>query len=278
MRRSATRAEGRYPEEALEAVPPHLREKYFVRNGDDVRGRPRGAPNMSGSSDATSWIPSFRGPADVILCRNVLIYFDPETRVRTVERLIDSLVPGGFLFLGYAESLRQFETLEALRTEDGVVYRRPLPGSERTSDRTRARTSPGTSPPAPTTEDSGPPSANVTTVTPPTEMTVCLRGSTAKTFIAARRIGERNLRARAFAGPCARIIVDLDGVDFIASTRLHPSCGARRAAARAAGIGFGLVARRPGPRRWLARNGLDPQVEVPVTAGDTGNMWAIFVE
>ncbi|PUE36082.1 protein-glutamate O-methyltransferase CheR [Limnohabitans sp. Jir72] len=41
---------------------------------------------------------------DIIFCRNVLIYFDPNTQRKVLQNLHDKLVPGGFLFLGAAES------------------------------------------------------------------------------------------------------------------------------------------------------------------------------
>lgn len=42
---------------------------------------------------------------DIIFCANVLIYFDAQSKIQVVSDLYDSLNPGGFLFIGYAESL-----------------------------------------------------------------------------------------------------------------------------------------------------------------------------
>ena len=44
-------------------------------------------------------------PQHVIICRNVLIYFDRDVQQQVVERLRDSLAPGGYLILGKVESL-----------------------------------------------------------------------------------------------------------------------------------------------------------------------------
>ena len=47
---------------------------------------------------------------DVIFCANVLIYFDTKSKIQVVADLYDALNPGGFLFIGYAESLHGIST------------------------------------------------------------------------------------------------------------------------------------------------------------------------
>jgi len=47
------------------------------------------------------------GQFDLIFCRNVLIYFDAQSRAAAVNRLLDRLAPTGYLLVGHAESLQQ---------------------------------------------------------------------------------------------------------------------------------------------------------------------------
>lgn len=64
---------------------------------------------------------------DIIFCRNVLIYFDEDSRKRVVERFYDALMPGGYILLGHSESmLRITRAFEMLRMGDDIAYRKPF--------------------------------------------------------------------------------------------------------------------------------------------------------
>jgi len=70
-------------------------------------------------------VPYTTGKYDVIFCRNVLIYFSQENKTKVLNALIDSLQPGGYLFLGASESLtRDCKPLEMVRCNPGLVYRK----------------------------------------------------------------------------------------------------------------------------------------------------------
>jgi len=71
------------------------------------------------------------GTMDVILCRNVIIYFDLETKQEVIATFAEKLHPGGYLLLGHSESLINVSSAFQLRhLEHDLVYRRPLPGEE----------------------------------------------------------------------------------------------------------------------------------------------------
>lgn len=62
---------------------------------------------------------------DVIFCRNVLMYFTAEQRRSALERLTNALVPGGYLFLGSAETLRgESHDYHLCHTHGAFYYRR----------------------------------------------------------------------------------------------------------------------------------------------------------
>lgn len=64
---------------------------------------------------------------DIILCRNVLIYFDETTTRQVIERLYAALSPGGWLIVGHAEpDAELFARFETHNMPGTVIYRKPL--------------------------------------------------------------------------------------------------------------------------------------------------------
>ncbi|ACM59705.1 chemotaxis protein methyltransferase CheR [Caldicellulosiruptor bescii] len=64
---------------------------------------------------------------DVIFCRNVLIYFDEESRKKVVEYFYDALNPGGYIFLGHSESiLRITKAFEIVYFDNNIAFRKPM--------------------------------------------------------------------------------------------------------------------------------------------------------
>ena len=68
-------------------------------------------------------LPADLGEFDVIFLRNVMIYFDPPTKQRVVDRIAKHLRPGGHLFIGHSESLANLST--QLQSLGPAIYRRP---------------------------------------------------------------------------------------------------------------------------------------------------------
>jgi chemotaxis methyl-accepting protein methylase len=76
------------------------------------------------NADRASNCGSFAiGSFHLIFCRNVMLYFDEETRGRVVERLCRCLAPGGWLIMGQAEDSRAARNW--LEPVGGSIYRKP---------------------------------------------------------------------------------------------------------------------------------------------------------
>ena len=64
----------------------------------------------------------FRKKFQVVFCRNVMIYFDQETKLDLADRISKYLVPGGYFFIGHSESLgREMSEYQYIRP---AVYRK----------------------------------------------------------------------------------------------------------------------------------------------------------
>ncbi len=65
-------------------------------------------------------------PLDVVFCRNVLIYFSDASARKAVRLFHQALRPGGYLFLGHAESLSRItDAFTPVRFQGAMLYQKP---------------------------------------------------------------------------------------------------------------------------------------------------------
>jgi chemotaxis protein methyltransferase CheR len=122
-------AEGIFGKRALMRLSPELIARYF-QPLDDERWQILDDLRLSVRFSRVNLIETketrLEGRFDVIFCRNVLIYFDDESRRIAAENLYESLLPGGYICLGHTESMSRISPLfEVCRFSNAIVYRRP---------------------------------------------------------------------------------------------------------------------------------------------------------
>lgn len=99
--------QGTYLTEAIEGIPPFWKLKYFDKIDTEhvqVKDLIRGDVIFRSFNLMEKEFP-FRQKFQVIFCRNVMIYFDQPTKAGLIRRFYDSLVDGGYLFIGHSESV-----------------------------------------------------------------------------------------------------------------------------------------------------------------------------
>jgi len=118
----------RYSPWSLRETPEHLQSKYFHGAGRDfeldkaVRSAVTFEERNLAEDDPLFWQ---RDSFDVVFCRNVTMYFTIETARSVVACIARSLLPGGFFFLGHAETLRAVSNEFHLRhTHETFYYQR----------------------------------------------------------------------------------------------------------------------------------------------------------
>jgi chemotaxis protein methyltransferase CheR len=118
-----------YHHNSFRSMPPGSEERHFAREAsgasvkDAIRRLVRfrwGNITDPASYDGLSGL-------DAVFCRNVLIYFSDGMIRKVVGLLYQALAPGGYLFLGHAESLSRITDLfSSIRFQGAMVYQRPL--------------------------------------------------------------------------------------------------------------------------------------------------------
>ncbi len=121
----ARAARGRYSAWAFRETPNEVQGRWFRQHGRDfvLDERPRRFVTFEernlADADPELWQPE---TYDVVFCRNVLMYFTPRNARTLVERIGRSMTPGGYLFLGHAETLRGISQEFHLRHTHGTFY------------------------------------------------------------------------------------------------------------------------------------------------------------
>ena len=119
---------GIYEAEKVTLPDDQLLRRYFLRGFGQREGFCRVRPELRRRvvvHHVNLFQPAYPLPAglDVIFCRNAMIYFDARSRQELLDRLVAMLAPGGFLFVGHAESLLGMR--HPLRAESPSVYLLP---------------------------------------------------------------------------------------------------------------------------------------------------------
>lgn len=119
---------GHYSKRALSRLPGDVVEAYFEHEEagereiiDDLKESVKfTAANLVDAKSVEA-----HGKFDIIFCRNLLIYFDEDSRKAAVNNLHDALHPGGFICLGHTESMSRISNrFKMRRFKDAIVYGR----------------------------------------------------------------------------------------------------------------------------------------------------------
>ena len=100
---------GVYASEQVKKVPPEFLKSYFQKGVGQCEGQVKVKEHIRGLvgfqrfnlMDELPW----RTELDIIFCRNVMIYFDRITQQTLINKFYQSLMPGGYLFIGHSESI-----------------------------------------------------------------------------------------------------------------------------------------------------------------------------
>jgi len=124
----AKAAQARYSAWSLRATSEDAKRRYFRADGPDFVLAPAIQKMVTFEErnlvdeDPLFWQSL---ACDVVFCRNVLMYFTPDKARDVVRRIGGALLPGGFFFLGHAETLRGLtQEFHLCHTHDTFYYRR----------------------------------------------------------------------------------------------------------------------------------------------------------
>ena len=119
---------GHYSLARTDGIPPGYMRKYCLKGVRSHEGTFLIIPELRKrvnffQINLMHPIDASIGDFDVIFLRNVMIYFDPETKTRVVHNLLPRLRSGGYLFIGHSETLNGIT--DRLIGIEPTIYRKP---------------------------------------------------------------------------------------------------------------------------------------------------------
>ncbi|AFM39895.1 methylase of chemotaxis methyl-accepting protein [Desulfosporosinus acidiphilus SJ4] len=104
--------QGVYSKDKVDSLPPNWRLKYFSKLSSDEYSLTESLRQevIFRKFNLMEEVFPFRKKFDVIFCRNVMIYFDMETKKKLVEKFYDITNQDGYLFIGHSESVNRSES------------------------------------------------------------------------------------------------------------------------------------------------------------------------
>ncbi len=110
---------------ASRGVDPAMVDKFFNKSDGCVEVKPEIKRRVSFRETNLTQSYSSLGRFDVVFCRNVLIYFSSEMKFDIIQRISQSLNPGGFLFVGSTEAPPGLKDFFEMRSySGGIVYQK----------------------------------------------------------------------------------------------------------------------------------------------------------
>ncbi len=119
---SRAQAGGPYAATDVRAIEKHLLLKYFDKKGTEFWAKDE-LRRMVKFKELNLLSDRFSIGLDLIICRNVVIYFSDEAKHTLNERFFDSLKPGGFLFVGGTEALLGAEDIGFKRVQSSLYQK-----------------------------------------------------------------------------------------------------------------------------------------------------------
>jgi chemotaxis protein methyltransferase CheR len=119
-------ASGVYNMDRVENLPQQRLQRWFLKGKKEQAGKVRVKPEVHKPIEFaqlnlnSAWV--LPETVDIVFCRNVIIYFDRESKRTLIDRIAENLTMGGYLFIGHSESM--FRVSERFELVGNTIYRK----------------------------------------------------------------------------------------------------------------------------------------------------------